>query len=79
MSDPTLSNRDALAMCHTGGIDHVIHGPSELMEPIIQRLMSCTRHGASHVFVVDQSHVDSVTVGMSVNGWDCIKDLRDDP
>lgn len=59
-------------LLHVGGVTQAITADRAIADRIIRRLMTCTEHGASHVFVVDQSHGDRVNVGMSEHGLRCI-------
>lgn len=59
-------------LLHTGGIAEAITIPRERLAGAIDRLTTCTEHGASHVFVVDQSHGDYINLGVSVHGAACL-------
>lgn len=68
----TFGHQTAMSLLHIGGVAEVINTNREIANRIILRLTTCTEHGASHVFVVDQSDGDRVNIGMSEHGMRCI-------
>lgn len=73
----TNQNAEALRLTHTGGIVDVWSVPRVMVPAIILRLMTCKSHLGSHVFVVDQSGLDPVNIGISQVATLCIADILD--
>lgn len=55
-------------LLHAGGVTVALDIPREWAERAVARLMTCTEHTASHVFVVDQSNAKTVRLGVSEHG-----------
>lgn len=75
--EPRRANVDLMPSLHTGGISVIVEVPRHMLSDVLSTLTNCAEHGASHVFVVDQSRADrfngTVRVGVSEHGLACLK------
>lgn len=78
--EPRRANVDLVSSLHTGGISVVVEVPRHMLSDVLSTLTNCTKHGASHVFVVDQSYADrfdgTVHVGVSEHGLACLRETE---
>ncbi len=72
-------NLDTYYYLHAGGVTEIVSVRRGDLDAVIAVLTHCESHGASHVFVVDQSTsllddpAGFVRIGVSRHGADCLR------